>query len=109
MQRRQAFREQLGRAGGHLHGSCRGEAHRQTFLVNGEPQPGRHVLAAGDVVTLVDETGRRDDDAAPRRDAVARPVLQRVEQTPARDRVNADARRAGRIALAALTPRWNRC
>ena len=49
-----AFREQLGRLGAsRLHASCRSAAHQQTFLVNGVAQPGRHLLAAGDIVTLV--------------------------------------------------------
>ena len=47
-----AFREELGRGGGHLHGACKNAAHQGTFLVNGVQHPGRHVLSAGDVVTL---------------------------------------------------------
>ena len=49
----QAFREELGRGGGHLHGTCKHAASQATFLVNGSERPGRHVLSAGDVVTLV--------------------------------------------------------
>ena len=49
----QAFREELGRGGGHLHGACKHAASQATFLVNGSERPGRHVLSAGDVVTLV--------------------------------------------------------
>ena len=49
-----AFREQLGRLGSsRLHASCRSAAHQQTFLVNGVAQQGRHLLAAGDIVTLL--------------------------------------------------------
>ena len=48
----QAFREELGRGGGHLHGACKHAAHQGTFLVNGAERPGRHVLSSGDVVTL---------------------------------------------------------
>ena len=45
----QAFREELGRGGGHLHGACKHAASQATFLVNGSERPGRHVLSAGDV------------------------------------------------------------
>mmetsp|Transcript_49644 Transcript_49644/g.142374 ORF Transcript_49644/g.142374 Transcript_49644/m.142374 type:complete len:821 (-) Transcript_49644:115-2577(-) len=55
---RRAFREQLGRGGGHLHGSCkhaaRDEESRGGLRVNGRPCQGRTVLRAGDLVTLLD-------------------------------------------------------
>ena len=60
-----AFREQLGRRGSsRLHASCRGTAHQQVFLVNDIPRPGRHVLCAGDVVTLVATTDAEHTAAA---------------------------------------------
>eukprot|EP00966_Prymnesium_polylepis_P331178 7386745-Prymnesium_polylepis.1 len=51
-----AFREQLGRCAGHIHVACRHAARSVveagSVLVNGSAAAGRHVLQAGDVVTL---------------------------------------------------------
>ena len=67
-----AFREQLGRQGAsRLHASCKSAAHRQTFLVNGVTQPGRHVLRAGDVVTLAVGAADGKDEAQQRVSAPA--------------------------------------